>query len=77
MEQIGVIGLSYRHADAEEIARFAIPKQDVPARLAALCDTLSTGEIVYLGRADDEDLWCGAHDCDRPANAAAEMMRAG
>lgn len=48
MEQIGVIGLSYRHADAEEIARFAIRKQDVPERLAALRDTLSTGEIVYL-----------------------------
>lgn len=48
MEQIGVIGLSYRHADAEEIARFAIRKQDVPERLAAFRDTLSTGEIVYL-----------------------------
>jgi glutamyl-tRNA reductase len=48
MDQIGVVGLSYRHAGAEEIAGFTLPKDDIPARLATLRQALGTAELVYL-----------------------------
>ena len=48
MDQIGVVGLSYRHAGAEEIAGFTLPKDAIPERLAALRAALGTAELVYL-----------------------------
>src|SRR5207248_309577 len=36
MHQIGVVGLSYRHAGVDQVARFAVPRTEVPARLPAL-----------------------------------------
>ena len=36
MHQIGVVGLSYRHAGVDEVARFAVPRTEIPARLPAL-----------------------------------------
>src|SRR5580704_968533 len=49
MHQIGVVGLSYRHAGVEEVARFAVPKTEVPARLPALRTLLKAAEILYVG----------------------------
>jgi glutamyl-tRNA reductase len=49
MHQIGVVGLSYRHAAVEEVARFAVPRAEVPARLPALRALLKASEIVYVG----------------------------
>ncbi|HVY81752.1 MAG TPA: hypothetical protein VG994_12270 [Steroidobacteraceae bacterium] len=48
MDQIGVVGLSYRHATADEIAAFTLPKDEIAARLAALRDAIGTAEVVYL-----------------------------
>ena len=48
MDQIGVVGLSYRHAGAEDIAGFTLPKAEIPERLAALKTALGTSELVYL-----------------------------
>jgi len=48
MEQIGVVGLSYRHAGAEDIAGFTLPRDDVQERLAVLKGVLGTAELVYL-----------------------------
>jgi len=48
MDQIGVVGLSYRHAGADEIAGFTLPKDDIPARLAHLRQAMGTAELVYL-----------------------------
>ena len=36
MDQIGVVGLSYRHAGTEDIAGFTLPKDELTARLAGL-----------------------------------------
>jgi hypothetical protein len=36
MHQIGVVGLSYRHAGVDDIARFSLPKEAVGARLPVL-----------------------------------------
>ena len=49
MHQIGVVGLSYRHAGVDEVARFAVPRTEVPARLPALRTRLRAAEIVYVG----------------------------
>ena len=49
MHQIGVVGLSYRHAGVDEVARFAVPRAEVPARLPALRALLKAAEILYVG----------------------------
>jgi glutamyl-tRNA reductase len=48
MHQIGVIGVSYRHASVEDVARFAVARPDVASRLAALRERLAAAEILYL-----------------------------
>lgn len=48
MYGIGVVGTSYRHASAEQIARFAIPRADVESRLPALRQALRGAEVLYL-----------------------------
>ncbi|HYC08329.1 MAG TPA: hypothetical protein VEC10_01745, partial [Steroidobacteraceae bacterium] len=49
MHQIGVVGLSYRHAAVGEVARFALPRVEVPARLPALRASLRAAEVLYVG----------------------------
>ena len=72
MHQIGVVGLSYRHAGVEEVARFAVPRAEVPARLPALRDLLKASEILYVGTCNRRR-W--AHWCWRPAVAWRCWMR--
>jgi len=48
MDQIGVVGLSYRHAGTDDIAGFTLPKDELPARLGALRDALGSSEVLYL-----------------------------
>ncbi len=48
MDQIGVVGLSYRHAGADDIAGFTLPKDEIAGRLASLRHALGTAEVVYL-----------------------------
>ena len=49
MHQIGVVGLSYRHAGVDEVARFAVPRAEVAARLPELRARLNAAEILYVG----------------------------
>jgi glutamyl-tRNA reductase len=49
MHQIGVVGLSYRHAGVDDIARFSLPKEAVGARLPGLRDCLGAAEVLYVG----------------------------
>ncbi len=48
MHGIGVVGASYRHASAEQVARFAIPRGEVEARLRELRAALGGSEVLYL-----------------------------
>ena len=48
MEHIGVVGLSYRHASVDDVARFAIPKAELEARLPELRAALHGAELVFL-----------------------------
>jgi glutamyl-tRNA reductase len=49
MHQIGVVGLSYRHAGIDEVARLSIPKADLEGRLRSLRAALGVSELLYLG----------------------------
>lgn len=48
MHQVGVVGVSYRHASVDEVARFAVARPDVASRLAALRERLGAAEILYV-----------------------------
>ncbi len=48
MHQIGVVGVSYRHADVDEVARFAVARPEVESRLAILRGRLAAAEILYV-----------------------------
>jgi glutamyl-tRNA reductase len=56
MHQIGVVGLSYRHAGVEDVARFAVPRAQIPARLAALREQLKAAEVLYVGTCNRVEL---------------------
>src|ERR1700729_3781303 len=76
MHQIGVVGLSYRHAGLEQVARFAVPRADVPARLPALRTHLKAAELLYVGTCNRVEVVYAAHDGVAAADARQEVFRA-
>ncbi len=64
MHQIGVVGLSYRHAGIDDVARLSIPKADLEARLPSLRQALGVCEILYLGTCNRVELVFATHDGD-------------
>ncbi len=56
MHQIGVVGLSYRHAGVDEVARLSIPKADLPLRLPSLREALGVAELLYVGTCNRVEL---------------------
>ncbi|HXS28204.1 MAG TPA: hypothetical protein VN730_11110 [Steroidobacteraceae bacterium] len=48
MVRIGIVGASYRHATAAEVARFAIAKAELALRLPELRAALGGAEVLYL-----------------------------
>ena len=56
MHQIGVVGLSYRHAGIDDVARLSIPKGDLETRLRALRGALQVSELIYLGTCNRVEL---------------------
>ncbi|HEX5459632.1 MAG TPA: hypothetical protein VFX20_06645 [Steroidobacteraceae bacterium] len=62
MHQIGAVGLSYRHAGIDEVARLSIPKADLESRLAALREALQVSELLYLGTCNRIELLFATHD---------------
>jgi glutamyl-tRNA reductase len=62
MHQIGVVGLSYRHAGIDEVARLSIPKADLEVRLRSLREALQVSELLYLGTCNRIELLFATHD---------------
>jgi glutamyl-tRNA reductase len=62
MQQIGVVGLSYRHAGIDDVARLSIPKADLEARLPSLRQALGVAEILYLGTCNRVELLFAARE---------------
>jgi glutamyl-tRNA reductase len=48
MHRIGIVGVSYRHATAGQVAQFAVPKEALAHRLGVLREALHGAEVLYL-----------------------------
>jgi glutamyl-tRNA reductase len=73
MHQIGVVGLSYRHAGVDEIARLSVPRSEIAARLEALTARLGAAEALYLGTCNRIELLYATRD-GSPAGDAREAV---
>ena len=62
MHQIGVVGLSYRHAGIDDVARLSIPRGDLESRLRSLRETLQVAELLYLGTCNRVELLFATND---------------
>jgi glutamyl-tRNA reductase len=76
MHQIGVVGLSYRHAGVDEVARFALPKAEIAARLPALRDHLRASEILYVGTCNRVEVLFATDDGSPAGDSRREVFRA-
>jgi glutamyl-tRNA reductase len=76
MHQIGVVGLSYRHAGVEEVARFSLPRAEVSARISALRASLGAAEILYLGTCNRVEVVFANEDSTAAGDARLEVFRA-
>jgi glutamyl-tRNA reductase len=76
MDQIGVVGLSYRHASAEDVARFAIPKAQIEARLPDLRAALRGAEVVFLATCNRVEVIFAARDHSAAGDQRGAVFRA-
>jgi glutamyl-tRNA reductase len=76
MHQIGVVGLSYRHAGVDEVARFSVPKAEVASRLPALRDSLGVAEVFYVGTCNRVEVLYVTADGAPAGDARREVFRA-
>src|SRR5246500_3631827 len=75
MHQIGLVGLSYRPAGGEEVARFAVPRVEVPARLPALRALLKASEILYVGTCNRVEVLYSTEDGTPAEDLRQEVFR--
>ena len=76
MHQIGVVGLSYRHAGVEEVARFAVPRAEVAARLPELRERLNAAEILYVGTCNRVEVIYATLDGSAAGDSRQDVFRA-
>lgn len=75
MHQIGVVGLSYRHADVDEVARFAMPRAEIAARLPELRTRLNAAEILYVGTCNRVEVVYATHDGSPAGDSRPDVFR--
>jgi glutamyl-tRNA reductase len=75
MHQIGVVGLSYRHAGVDEVARFAVPRTEVPARLPALRTLLKAAEVLYVGTCNRVEVLYATDDGSAAGDSRQDVFR--
>src|SRR6201987_158048 len=75
MHPIGVVGLSYRHAGVDDVARFAVPRAEVPARLPALRALLKASEILYVGTCNRVEVLYSTEDGPPAGDLRQEVVR--
>ncbi len=76
MHQIGVVGLSYRHAGVDDIARFSLPKEAVGARLPALRDSLGAAEVLYVGTCNRVEVLYSTLDGSAAGDSRRQVFQA-
>jgi glutamyl-tRNA reductase len=75
MDQIGVVGLSYRHVGVEEVARFSVPRAEVPLRLPQLRAALKGAEVLYVGTCNRVEIVYATADGTPALDCRAEVFR--
>jgi glutamyl-tRNA reductase len=75
MHQIGVVGLSYRHAGVEQVARFAVPRAEIAARLPELRARLHAAEILYVGTCNRVEVLYATVDGSPAGDARGDVFR--
>jgi glutamyl-tRNA reductase len=76
MHQIGVVGLSYRHAGVDEVARFAVPRAEIAARLPQLRERLRAAEILYVGTCNRVEVVFATADGTPAGDSRQEIFEA-
>lgn len=76
MDQIGVVGLSYRHAGTEDIAGFTLPKDELTARLSGLREALGSAEVVYLATCNRVEVAFAMPEGEGARDMRAEVFQA-
>ncbi|HVO48238.1 MAG TPA: hypothetical protein VMT29_18095 [Steroidobacteraceae bacterium] len=76
MHQIGVVGLSYRHASVEDVARFTVPKGVLAARLPVLRSSLGVSEVLYVGTCNRVEVLYAVADGAEAEDARQDVFRA-
>ncbi len=76
MHQIGVVGLSYRHAGVADVARFAVPKEHIAERLPGLRATLNVAELCYVSTCNRVEVLYTTADGSPAGDARREVFRA-
>jgi glutamyl-tRNA reductase len=76
MDHIGVVGLSYRHASVDDVARFGIPKADIEARLPELRAALRGAEVVFLGTCNRVEVIFATRDASAAGDLRGAVFRA-
>ena len=66
MDDLGVIGLSWRQGGPDALARFTLDREDEGARLVALRDALGVEELVYLATCNRVELYFRLPDSRTP-----------
>lgn len=74
MEQIGVVGISYRHAGVEQVARLSIERAQLQERLPALRAALGVSELLYLGTCNRVELLYATGDGLPAGDLRAEVL---
>jgi glutamyl-tRNA reductase len=75
MHQIGVVGLSYRHAGVEDVARLSLPRAELGARLAQLRGQLHAAELLYLGTCNRVEVVFATEDGTPAGDARHQVFR--
>ena len=76
MHQIGVVGLSYRHAAVEDVARLSLPRAEIGARLGRLRGQLRAAELLYLGTCNRVEVVFATEDGAPAGDARLAVFRA-
>lgn len=75
MDHIGVVGLSYRHASVEDVARFTIGKADIDARLPELRAALGGAEVIFLATCNRVEVIFATRDSSVAADLRGAVFR--
>ncbi len=74
MHRIGIVGVSYRHASAGQVAQFAVAKDALAHRLAVLREALQGAEVLYLSTCNRVEIVYASSE--PAADRRAEVFRA-